>query len=144
MTFDTNFLTFPLTSSRDARYHLSSNGQNLAPHNIATSASKLMSIFSRGPDTRSREQSNGFDRLGSTVLPLLRFDSSPCLRCNYLAPLQDLTILKISQNLFIRFRPSVLPWLISEMKKSISPRDTFATSPTCDVSPRLQCHTCLR
>jgi hypothetical protein len=32
----------------------------------------------------------------------------------------------------------VLPYEIHEMKKGISPRDFFASSPTCDVSPRLQ------
>jgi hypothetical protein len=72
-TFDANLLTLPLTSSRDARYHLSSNGQNLSPCNLTTSASKISSLFPRGPNTQYHDQSNESDQLGSTVLPLLRF-----------------------------------------------------------------------
>jgi hypothetical protein len=95
-TFNANFLTLPLTSSRDARCHLSSNGQNLASRNLAILVPKSLSPFSRGPDTRSREQSNSSDRLGSMVLPLLSFESSPRLRCNCLAPLGDPTALGTS------------------------------------------------
>jgi hypothetical protein len=57
-----------------------------------------------------------------------------------LAPLQDLTILRTSRNLFRIFRPSVLPCIIHEVKKGISLQDSFVALPTCDVLSDFKSH----